>query len=50
MWGRSINSIHICITYIACEGKFSKIIETIDSSASLSAIVTGPAANRVRHD
>lgn len=28
--------------YIAWEGKFSSMIETMDSSASLSAIVTGP--------
>jgi hypothetical protein len=37
--------MNIRITYIACEGKFSDRIEYIDSSAALSAIVTGPAAN-----
>lgn len=31
-------------TYIAWDGKFSDIIDTIDSSAVWSAIVTGPAA------
>ena len=35
------------MTYIAWEGKLSNKIETIDSSAAWSAIVTGPAANQV---
>lgn len=34
----------MCKTYIACDGKISNIIDTIDSSAVWSAIVTGPAA------
>ena len=38
------------ITYIAWDGNFSSIIETIDSSADWSAIVIGPASESSKYD